>query len=210
MQGVLPANQRKKLKRMKILTKGNLFIISGPSGAGKSTVLSKVFSQLGDYYFSISMTTRAPRAGEQHGKDYLFTDRETFEKNIAENGLLEYVEYVGNYYGTPVKPITDNLAAGRDVFLDVEVVGHGSVVERMPEAKSIFIMPPSADELEKRLRGRKSGESEETISNRLKRAKEEIKLAAEYDYIVVNDDADRAAQEMLSIILKEKSKKTEE
>lgn len=199
--------QNGKTKRVKKnLTKGNLFVISGPSGAGKSTVLSKVFSQIDNYYFSISMTTRQPRNGEVDGKDYLFVDRETFEKTIAANGLLEYVEYVGKYYGTPIKPILDNIESGTDVFLDVEVVGRGNVIKRFPDAISIFIMPPSLSELENRLRCRKSGESEEIIMRRIKRAEEEMKLACEYDYVVLNDDADRAAKELTSIIKKEKSK----
>lgn len=195
-----------KTRKMRNLTKGKLFIISGPSGAGKSTVLSKVFSKLEAYYFSISMTTREPRFGEIDGKDYIFTDRETFEKTIKQDGLLEYVEYVGKYYGTPIKPIFDNMEKGTDVFLDIEVVGRGNVVKRFPEAVSVFIAPPSLEELEQRLRNRKSGEDEETIARRMKRAEEEIKLAGEYDYIVMNDDADRAAAELMNIIAKEKSK----
>ncbi len=194
----------------KRLNKGKLFVISGPSGAGKSTVLSKVFEKLEDYYFSISMTTREPRKGEQDGKDYYFTDRETFEKTIEENGFLEYIEYVGKYYGTPLKPLVENIENGRDVFLDIEVVGCGNVVKKFPDAVSVFIMPPSLEELERRLRDRKSGESEETIRKRLRRAEEEIKLAGKYDYVVINDDADRAAGEIIGIIAKEKSKDTGE
>ena len=194
----------------KRLNKGKLFVISGPSGAGKSTVLSKVFEKLENYYFSISMTTREPRKGEQDGKDYYFTDRETFEKTIEENGFLEYIEYVGKYYGTPLKPLVENIENGRDVFLDIEVVGCGNVVKKFPDAVSVFIMPPSLEELERRLRDRKSGESEETIRKRLRRAEEEIKLAGKYDYVVINDDADRAAGEIIGIIAKEKSKDTGE
>lgn len=185
---------------------GKIFIISGPSGVGKSTVLSKALEEIGPYYFSISMTTRKPREGERDGRDYIFTDKETFEREIEREGFLEYVEYVGKYYGTPIKPIIDNIENGVDVFLDIEVVGRGNVVKKFPEAVSVFIMPPSLEELERRLRDRKSGESDDAISKRLARAEKEIEHAGEYDYIIVNDDVCRAAKELEEIITKEKSK----
>lgn len=185
---------------------GKIFIISGPSGVGKSTVLSKALEEIGPYYFSISMTTREPREGERDGREYIFTDKETFEREIEREGFLEYVEYVGKYYGTPIKPIIDNIENGVDVFLDIEVVGRGNVVKKFPEAVSVFIMPPSLEELERRLRDRKSGESDDAISKRLARAEKEIEHAGEYDYIIVNDDVCRAAKELEEIIAKEKSK----
>ncbi len=185
---------------------GKIFIISGPSGVGKSTVLSKALEEIGPYYFSISMTTREPREGERDGREYIFTDKETFEREIEREGFLEYVEYVGKYYGTPIKPIIDNIENGVDVFLDIEVVGRGNVVKKFPEAVSVFIMPPSLEELERRLRDRKSGESDDAISKRLARAEKEIEHAGEYDYIIVNDDVCRAAKELEEIITKEKSK----
>lgn len=194
------------MRKMTKSNNGKIFIISGPSGVGKSTVLSKALEEIGPYYFSISMTTRKPREGERDGRDYIFTDKETFEREIDREGFLEYVEYVGKYYGTPIKPIIDNIENGVDVFLDIEVVGRGNVVKKFPEAVSVFIMPPSLEELERRLRDRKSGESDDAISKRLARAEKEIEHAGEYDYIIVNDDVCRAAKELEEIITKEKSK----
>lgn len=194
------------MRKMTKSNNGKIFIISGPSGVGKSTVLSKALEEIGPYYFSISMTTRKPREGERDGRDYIFTDKETFEREIEREGFLEYVEYVGKYYGTPIKPIIDNIENGVDVFLDIEVVGRGNVVKKFPEAVSVFIMPPSLEELERRLRDRKSGESDDAISKRLARAEKEIEHAGEYDYIIVNDDVCRAAKELEEIITKEKSK----
>ena len=194
------------MRKMTKSNNGKIFIISGPSGVGKSTVLSKALEEIVPYYFSISMTTRKPREGERDGRDYIFTDKETFEREIEREGFLEYVEYVGKYYGTPIKPIIDNIENGVDVFLDIEVVGRGNVVKKFPEAVSVFIMPPSLEELERRLRDRKSGESDDAISKRLARAEKEIEHAGEYDYIIVNDDVCRAAKELEEIITKEKSK----
>ena len=194
------------MRKMTKSNNGKIFIISGPSGVGKSTVLSKALEEIGPYYFSISMTTREPREGERDGREYIFTDKETFEREIEREGFLEYVEYVGKYYGTPIKPIIDNIENGVDVFLDIEVVGRGNVVKKFPEAVSVFIMPPSLEELERRLRDRKSGESDDAISKRLARAEKEIEHAGEYDYIIVNDDVCRAAKELEEIITKEKSK----
>lgn len=194
------------MRKMTKSNNGKIFIISGPSGVGKSTVLSKALEEIGPYYFSISMTTRKPREGERDGREYIFTDKETFEREIEREGFLEYVEYVGKYYGTPIKPIIDNIENGVDVFLDIEVVGRGNVVKKFPEAVSVFIMPPSLEELERRLRDRKSGESDDAISKRLARAEKEIEHAGEYDYIIVNDDVCRAAKELEEIITKEKSK----
>ena len=153
--------------------KGGIYIISGPSGAGKSTVLGKLFTKLDKYFFSISATTRAPRPGEEDGVNYYFVSREKFLSMIENDELLEYAEYVGNFYGTPLKPIYDHVNDGYAVFLDVEVKGKKQVSEKVPEAVSIFIAPPSLEELENRLRLRAT-DTEEAIAMRLNRAREEL------------------------------------
>ena len=181
------------------MNKGMVFIVSGPSGSGKSTLLREVFSVRGNMFFSVSATTRAPREGETDGVEYFFMNREGFEELIREDTLLEHAEYAGNYYGTPAKPVLEKLDAGCDVVMDIEVQGAAQVKRKMPEAVSIFIMPPSVEELERRLRSRGT-DSEEKILKRLETAKGEMKLAGEYDYIVINDSVDRASTELWSIM----------
>ncbi|MBQ1767797.1 MAG: guanylate kinase, partial [Oscillospiraceae bacterium] len=169
------------------MKRGKLYIVSGPSGCGKSTVLREVFAHRRNIFFSVSATTRGPREGEKDGKDYFFITREEFERLIAEGELLEHAKYVSNYYGTPRKPVEAMLSEGSDVVLDIEVQGAAQVKEKMPEAVSFFIMPPSLEELERRLRGRGT-ETDEKIRSRLDQAEREMAESGRYDYIVVNDD----------------------
>lgn len=179
--------------------KGKLFIVSGPSGCGKSTLLHRVFAQREKLYFSVSATTRPPRQGEQEGVDYIFVSPETFEAMIAEEAFLEHASFAGNHYGTPRGPVQERLESGCDVALDIETQGAAQVKARMPEAVSIFIMPPSLGELERRLRARGT-ETEAMIQKRLDTAGREIPKASAYDYIVVNDEIDRAAQKLFDIM----------
>ncbi len=181
------------------MKKGKLYIISGPSGCGKSTVLREVFRHRRNIFFSVSATTRGPREGEVDGKDYYFVTREEFERMIGADELLEHAQYVSNYYGTPRKPVEAMLSEGNDVVLDIEVQGAGQVKTKMPEAVSLFILPPSLEELERRLRGRGT-ETEEKIRSRLSQAEREIAKSGSYDYRVVNDDVERAAGEIVQIM----------
>lgn len=184
---------------------GKLLVVSGPSGAGKSTVIHKVMTGRDDIRFSVSATTRAPREGEVDGRDYFFLDRDRFEQMIREDAFLEHAQYVGNYYGTPAAPVLENLRNGVNVILDIEVQGASNVRRVMPEAVTVFLAPPSFEALEKRLRGR-GLDSEEKIRQRLIRAREEYLEIPKYDYIVINDDADEAAEELAAILLAEQCK----
>ena len=183
-------------------TKGRLIIISGPSGAGKSTIVFKAIEGRDDMCFSTSVTSRQPRPGEVDGREYFFIDRERFLQMIADEELLEYAEYVGNFYGTPRKFVEDKLAAGISVFLDIEVQGARQVSEKMPEAIKIFVIPPSLEELRNRL-VKRGTDSPEAIEGRLCRAKEEYGEADFYDYIVVNDKVEIAAEELQAILTAE-------
>lgn len=179
--------------------RGQLIVLSGPSGTGKSTVITELFKQRSNIHFSVSYTTRAPRTGEQDGVNYNFVSREEFERMIADNELLEYAEYVNNYYGTSLKVIHDKLDAGIDVLLDIEVQGAAKVRERCPEAIMIFIAPPSFEELSNRLHKRNT-DSEEVIAGRLEKAKAELKEIPKYDYLVINDQVSVAVGEIESIL----------
>lgn len=179
--------------------KGELIVLSGPSGVGKSTVIAELLRSRPDIYFSVSFTTRTPRKGEVDGVNYNFVCREEFERMIASEELLEYAEYVGNYYGTSLKVIRDKLDQGSDVLLDIEVQGAAKVRSKCPYAVLIFIIPPSLEELSRRLHGRNT-DTEEVILRRLEKAKQECGECAHYDYIVVNDDVDTAAAEIQSIL----------
>ena len=183
-------------------TRGQLIVLSGPSGVGKSTVISELLGQRQDIHFSVSFTTRQPRVGEADGVNYHFVDRAEFERMISAGELLEYAEYVGNYYGTSLKVIQEKVAAGTDVLLDIEVQGAAKVRAKCPEAVLIFIIPPSFEELSRRLRGRNT-DSEETIAGRLRKAREEYRQIPSYDYLVVNDKVSAAAAEIIAILLAE-------
>lgn len=179
-------------------SKGQLVVLSGPSGVGKSTVIAELMGQR-DLYFSVSFTTRAPRVGEENGKNYHFVTREEFERMIAAGELLEYTQYQGNYYGTSLKVLQDKLDAGIDVLLDIEVEGAGNVRERCPEALLIFMIPPSFEELSRRLHARNT-DAEEVIAGRLARAREEYREIPKYDYLVINDKVSHAVTEIDAIL----------
>lgn len=181
------------------MNKGNLFIVTGPSGAGKGTVLGRLLPRLANIYYSVSATTRQPRAGETDCVDYYFMKKEQFQAMLDRDEFLEHAEYVGNFYGTPSAPVDEMLAKGVDVILEIEVRGALIVKEKRPDAKLIFIVPPSFADLELRLRTRGS-ESEEVIAQRLEKAKNEFKHVDNYDYIVINDEPDGAADELRAII----------
>ncbi len=182
--------------------KGKLIVISGPSGAGKSTVVFKAIEGRKDMCFSISATTRKPRPGETDGVEYFFVDLERFQEMVDNDELLEHAEYVANRYGTPRRYVEEQLSKGMNVILDIEVQGARQVNEKMPDAVKIFIIPPSLDELKRRLEGRGT-DTARAIEARLIRARQEYKEADFYDYIIINDDADVAAQEFNAIITAE-------
>ena len=180
------------------MSKGKLFVISGASGVGKSTVLGKVMGARNDLSFSVSATTRPPRPGEVEGKSYYFVSRDRFEEMIRQDAFLEYDEHAGNFYGTPRQQLEEKLEKG-SVILDIEPVGAFHVREKAPDAVLIFVMPPTRTELEHRLRTR-GDTSVEHISMRLDRANWEMDHSTRYDYVVVNDQVDKCAHRILSII----------
>lgn len=175
-----------------------IYVVSGPSGSGKGTVL-KALKARPDVFYSVSATTRAPRDGERDGIDYHFITKETFSEWLERDEFIEHAEYVGNYYGTPISPIRDNLAIGKDVIIEIEVQGFLQITQKLPEAETIFIMPPSVEELERRLRGRGT-DSEEKIIDRLETARREMTYADKYDHIIVNDELTKAVNELLEIM----------
>lgn len=180
------------------MSEGKLIVISGASGVGKGTVLKRMMEQRPDMSFSVSATTRAPRPGEVDGREYYFVTKERFEQMILEGDFLEYDAHAANYYGTPRSQMEEKRKQGH-VLLDIEPNGAKNVKQSAPEAVLIFIMPPSMEELERRLRGR-GDTPEDQIVMRMERAKWEMEQRTWYDYVVVNDDVDRCAQEILSII----------
>lgn len=180
--------------------KGTLFVITGPSGAGKGTVLKKVIQSLDGLYFSVSATTRKPREGEVDGVHYHFLTRERFEELIEKDRFLEYAQYAGNYYGTPLDPVEEHLEQGHDVILEIELQGALQVKKRLPKAVLVFIAPPSFEELESRLRGRGT-ETDEVIRNRLAIARQECANMDEFRFIVVNDEVEDAADRLRAIML---------
>lgn len=183
--------------------KGLLIVLSGPSGVGKGTVRKELFSDPDTTFeYSVSATTRKPREGEVDGVDYLFKTREEFEHMIQNDDLLEYAEYVGNYYGTPVDYVRKTLDAGKDVFLEIEVQGATQVRQKFPEGLFIFLAPPSLSELENRIVTRGT-ESEELIKSRMKAAREEIYMMSLYDYVVENDKVENACERIRSIVVAE-------
>lgn len=179
--------------------RGKLLVISGPSGAGKSTVVAKAIEGRTDICFSTSVTTRSPRPGEVHGREYFFVNFERFREMVENDELLEHAEYVSNRYGTPRSYVEKRLDEGMNVLLDIEVQGARQVRKKMPEAILIFIAPPSLVELERRLRGRGT-DTERAIEGRLIRARQEYQEADFYDYLIVNDDVDKAAAKLNAII----------
>ena len=180
--------------------RGLLIVLSGPSGVGKGTVRAAIFSK-GEqkFVYSISATTRLPRTGETDGVDYFFKTREEFEQMIQNKQLLEYAEYVGNYYGTPLEYVENTLEQGKDVFLEIDVQGAIQVRELMPDGVFIFLTPPDLNELESRIVNRGT-DSDEVIAKRMKTAREELELMKYYDYSVVNDTVDNAVQKIEAII----------
>ena len=190
------------------MNKGKLFIISGPSGSGKSTIIRALLAQSPDAFFSVSATTRAIRPGEQDGVDYLFVTRERFQELIRTGGLLEWAEYVDNYYGTPAEPALRAMAEGRDVLLDIETRGARQVMEKYPEAVSIFVCAPSFAEIEKRLRARGTN-TEEDIQKRLRKGRSECEYADLYTYLIVNDEREKAAAQAAAILIAERCKDKE-
>lgn len=181
---------------------GRLYVVSGPSGVGKGTVLARLKSSYPRIWGSVSATTRTPREGERDGIDYFFLDREEFEREVDEGGFLEWAEYAGNLYGTPLERVRERIEQGYDVILEIEVQGALQVKEKMPECRLVFIEPPSFEELENRLRSRGT-EDEETITRRLKTAELELEKKMEYDIQLVNDDIDRAVSELASYMGKD-------
>ena len=179
--------------------KGIIIVVSGFSGAGKGTLMKALTSKYDNYALSVSATTRNPRPGEVNGREYFFVSNEEFEKLIQENGLIEHAGYVDHYYGTPRKFVEDKLSEGIDVILEIEIQGALQIKEQYPDAVLLFVMPPSAAELEKRLRGRGT-ETEEVILQRLKRAREESVGIEKYDYLVINDDLEQCTERLHNII----------
>lgn len=180
-------------------TKGSLIVLSGFAGVGKGTVLKTLFETREGYAYSVSATTRSPRPGEIEGVHYFFVSKERFEEMIEKDELLEYASYVGNYYGTPKSYVDEKLEEGFDVILEIEVQGALNVKKKVPEAVLIYMLPPGAQVLYERLKGRGT-ETDEVIDKRMKRAAREAENVEQYDYIIVNDDADECAARLHSLI----------
>ncbi|GFI17526.1 guanylate kinase [Lachnospiraceae bacterium] len=184
---------------MKVKHKGILIVVSGFSGAGKGTLMKQLVHSYENYALSVSMTTRAPRPGEEEGKEYFFVTREEFEEKIRQDGLVEYASYCDNYYGTPREYVEKQLEKGKDVILEIEIQGALKIKNKFPTALLMFVMPPSVSELRRRLEGRGT-ESPEVIAKRLKRAAEEAEGIEEYDFIVINDKLEECAARMHELI----------
>lgn len=178
---------------------GILMVVSGFSGAGKGTLMKRLLERYDNYALSISMTTRTPRPGEEHGKHYFFVGRDEFEGQIADDGLLEYAEYCGNYYGTPRAYVEKCMEEGRDVILEIEIQGALKIKDKFPDTVLVFVTPPDAGELKRRLTGRGT-ETEDVIRERLLRAVEEARGVENYDYIVVNDELDKCVEDIHGIV----------
>ena len=177
------------------MRKGILLILSGFAGSGKGTIVKELIKRYDNYALSVSATTRAPRPGEEDGREYFFKTREEFENMISRDEFLEHAEYVGNYYGTPRKYVEDMLEEGRDVILEIEMQGALSVKEKCPEAALMFVMPPSAQEVYNRLKKRGT-ESEEVIMKRMRRGAEEAEGIGKYDFLIINDDLEECINEV--------------
>lgn len=185
--------------------KGILIVLSGFSGAGKGTVVKNILKQYNDYALSISATTRSPREGEVNGREYFFKTVDEFKDMIANDELIEYAQYVGNYYGTPRKYVEEQLAAGKNIILEIEIQGALNIKKIFPDAVLMFITPPTAKELEDRLRGRGT-EDEATIMARLARASEEAQGVEQYDYVIINDTIEACTSRIHEIVISEKMK----
>lgn len=182
--------------------KGILIVVSGFSGAGKGTLMKRLLEEYDNYALSISATTRSPRPGEVHGREYFFKSTEEFEKMIAQDELIEYAKYVSNYYGTPKEYVMEQLDAGKDVILEIEIQGALKVKEKYPDTLLLFVTPPSAQVLKDRLVGRGT-ETMDVIESRMKRAVEESQGVEAYDYLIVNDDLEVCVKEMHQVIQSE-------
>ena len=190
--------------------KGAILVLSGPSGAGKSTIINAASDEIGEYYFSISTTTREPRVGEEDGKDYFFVTKESFEEDIKAGHFLEYAEVHGNYYGTSLKPVRKALDECKLVIFDIDVQGHRLVRAKMNDiTSSAFITPPTLNELEKRLRARCT-DDEGVIVKRLDNAKKEIQAVGEYDFTIINDTVEAAAEEFIIVAKAARLKQSKE
>lgn len=185
------------------MNKGILIVLSGFSGAGKGTLMKKLVSEHDNYALSVSMTTRAPREGERNGIEYYFVSQEEFENRIAQGKMIEYANYCGNYYGTPKDFVQEQLAAGKDVILEIEIQGAMQIKKMFPDCLLMFVTPPSGAELRRRLEGRGT-ETQEVIMKRLSRAVEESEGVEAYDYIVINDDLDACIAQINSIVYNER------
>ena len=181
---------------------GLLIVVSGPSGTGKGTVCKELLKNHQEISYSVSATTRAPRDGEVDGVNYYFHDKKSFEDMIEKGELLEWAQVYGNYYGTPLKPIREQLAAGNDILLEIDTQGAMNVKEKFPEGIYIYILPPSLSELERRIRGRGT-ETEESLAGRLGAACAELEIGRQYSYVVVNEDVSAAAEDIASILRSE-------
>jgi len=181
------------------MQKGAILVLSGPSGAGKSTIINAASDEIGEYYFSISTTTRNSRVGEENGVDYFFVSKENFEEDIKAGNFLEYAEVHGNYYGTSLKPVREALAEGKLVIFDIDVQGHRLVRAKMNDiTTSAFITPPTLKALEERLRARCT-DDESVIVNRVENAKSEIQAVGEYDFTIINDTVEKAAEQFVIV-----------
>tara|TARA_Y100001968_G_C19381673_1_gene730656 strand:+ start:223 stop:792 length:570 start_codon:yes stop_codon:yes gene_type:complete len=178
---------------------GKLIVITGPSGVGKGSLVKKLLARNKDIWLSVSATTRAPREGEIEGKDYFFMEKDYFQKLLENNGFLEWAEFAGNSYGTPLNKVKEKLEVGRPVLLEIELEGARQIRKRYQNALMIFLAPPSFEELENRIRGRAT-DSEEAITKRLSRAKEELKYINEFDETLVNQELDKAVLDFEKII----------
>jgi guanylate kinase len=192
------------------MQKGAILVLSGPSGAGKSTIINAASDEIGEYYFSISTTTRAPRVGEENGRDYFFVSKESFEEDIKAGNFLEYAQVHGNYYGTSLKPVREALEEGKLVIFDIDVQGHRLVRAKMNDiTTSAFITPPTLQSLETRLRARCT-DDETVIVNRIENAKGEIRALGEYDFTIINDTVDEAAKRFVIVAKAARLKQSEE
>ena len=193
MTQVLPMNSSADPKQCQ--TAGRLIVLTGPSGVGKGTLVRSLLQSHPELYLSVSVTTRSPRPGEINGKNYYFVNREQFEQMIAQEQLLEWAQFAGNCYGTPRQQVEEKIQQGKSVLLEIELEGARQIRTSFPQAMRIFILPPSMQELEQRLRGR-GQDSEEAIARRLRRAEEEINAAGEFDFKIVNDNFETALKDI--------------